>query len=110
MLCRHTNLGIFVILWVFPYSLKTIVTDLIFQSEWCVPVYLNHSFPQLTKLLQAKVISVFDFPDCLLWKNTGDGKLTFKNTDLHYSPTGQSLSWCKTLWSKFISPSKYLLL
>jgi len=80
------------------------------NSKWNVPQPFISAYPTLKQKLSSTTIPLIPKDDKLIWKNSHDGSLTFKDAYIfHASNHSRSLSWAKMIWNVSIAPSKSFL-
>jgi hypothetical protein len=90
-------------------QLTAIVSDFIVNTHWCIPFCVSLSFPEVKHLAEQVTIPLEASEDKLVWKNSNNGDLSFKETFEFKYGIGQNITWAKTIWSPDIPPSKSLL-
>lgn len=63
-------------------------------------------FPDIVNEIHKIVIPKFSAQDRMIWCDSDTGDLSFKMAYCTIKPRKQTLGWCKTIWNKFIPPSK----
>lgn len=89
--------------------LKADVKDFIHNKSWFIPRALETLFPDIARDIQQIIIPVEAAEDQLIWKDSSDGSLSFKDAFLYLNPAGNTVSYGKKLWSTSIPPSRSFL-
>lgn len=91
------------------HNLQATVADFIIDGNWCIPLCVQDSFPGINLLVQQVSIPVGEVEDKIVWKNSANGELSFKDAYLFKSPNAQNVKWSKFIWNKDIPPTKSLI-
>jgi len=93
------------------HLLQSHLDTYIMDTKWNVPQPFISAYPILKQKLTSTTIPLIPKDDKLIWKNSHDGSLSFKDAyTFHASNHPQSLSWSKMIWHAAIPPSKSFLL
>jgi len=86
-----------------------LVRDYIIDHRWNLPTDFVFQFPHIWNLVQQVTIPEEDIEDELVWLESSNGKLSFKDAYIFIDTPSQCLQWARCVWSPNIPPSKSLL-
>ena len=86
-----------------------LVRDYIIDHRWNLPTDFAFQFPHIWNLVQQVTIPEEDIEDELVWLESSNGKLSFKDAYIFIDTPSQCLQWARCVWSPNIPPSKSLL-
>jgi hypothetical protein len=92
----------------FQQSLYASVGDFIHNSNWHLPLQLDHMFPHLRHLVHQAIIPSEPTEDRLLWKHSPFGDLPMKDSYSFKFHHSQEFKWGKLICNADVSPSKSL--
>jgi len=86
-----------------------LVGDFIVDRQWNLPADFYVDFPEICKLVQQVIIPIQQVNDKLVWIDTTNGSLSFKDAYVFKDTYTPAIHWAKCIWSPHIPPSKSLL-